>query len=97
MVALKWKIYLYNTNANNVSYRLTFSNAKANTSYTFNGSTALLGCTSPAFADKNGLSLTAVLLSSNLVTFSFDNGRIGISELLVTGYRCGGIQGIACQ
>lgn len=97
MVAVKWKIYIYgSSSSSNGIYTVNFSNSKSNSSYSFTAAANLSGCSSVVLVDKNGLSVSGIITTTNLLTFTVQNASIGISEVLVVGYRCGGIQGTAC-
>jgi hypothetical protein len=81
MLAIRWKIYVYNTTSSAMSaiYTLTFSNNKTTKNYSFTASMTISSCLSMAVVDKNTLSVSAVILSTNQLTFTTANAKIGIS------------------
>ena len=80
MLTMKWKVYIYNTtsSATTSNYTVSFSNNKTTKNYNYTANISI-ACSSMAIVNKNVLTVSGVVLSSNLITFSSINAKIGIS------------------
>lgn len=98
-VRAKWKIYVYGvdptTYNGSVSYSVTLSNSGGTLVETHSMEERVGGCASLTFVEKQELTATK-LKDVNTLTFTSSAGLVGLAELLLVAYRCGGIQGAQC-